>query len=161
MTDVKLEAISIAHGILSRRVFAKRPAMYDREELRQELALAVLENLKYYKPEKGSLRTFVGITFDQWWKRNIKERTTRLVAEGARVHMQELEDRPSSPEVVTDLSDRGRRIIAQLPPHVQESALLRIAYDVPLVAVAELTGAKYHTANQRVMRARRALKEMA
>jgi DNA-directed RNA polymerase specialized sigma24 family protein len=155
--DVKTEAIEIAHGILSRRVFAVRPSMYDREELRQDLALAVLENLKYYRPEKGSLKTFVGMTFDQWWKRNIKERATRAAMEGL---AWDLPDRPS-PEVATELSDRGRRIVAQLPPHVRESAVLRIAYDVPLVVVAELTGAKYHTANQRVMRARRALKEMA
>ena len=158
MTDVRTEAVAIAHGYLQSRVLWKLRGLVDADELRQDLAVHVLANLKYYRPERGSLKTFVGMTFDQWWSQSIKDRATRRALETS---VDEFPDAPVPPPAVTDLTDRGRAIIDRLPEQTREVAELVIAHGVPMKAAAELTGTKYQTVNTRVQRARRALKEMA
>lgn len=159
MADVQLEAVSIAHGILTRRVLAKLSGMVDQEELKQDLAAHVLGSLKYYRPERGSLRTFVGMQFDQWWKRSIKERATRAGVEQSWPELPDAEYRPAGGD--QELSPRAEAIVDRLPVHLRETVVLHIALGAPLTAVAELTGAKYQTASTRARRARVALKEMA
>jgi RNA polymerase sigma factor (sigma-70 family) len=158
MTDVRTEAVAIAHGYLRSRVEWKLRGLVDAEELRQDLAVHVLASLKYYRPERGSLKTFVGMTFDQWWRQSIKDRATRKALESP---TDEFPDLPVPAAEETELSERGREIIARLPEHTREVAELVIAHGVPMKAAAELTGTKYQTVNTRVQRARRALKEMA
>lgn len=160
MPDVKSDAIAIAHIILSRRVLPKVVGMLDPDELRQDLAVHVLANLKYYQPERGSLKTFVGMTFDNWWRQSIKDRKTRAAFEDSRWELPDVEARTTR-SAEKELSDRGRRIIARLPEQTREVAELHLAYGVPMKAVSEMTGVKYQTVNTRVQRARRALKEMA
>lgn len=157
-SDFQTEAVEIAHGILVRRVLSRMPGMLDAEELGQDLAVHVLGALKYYRPDKGSLRTFVGMTFDQWWKTSIKTRLTRQAHESA-FEMGDFGQRPAGGD--HELSPRAADILARLPEHMRETAYYHIALGTPLVAVAELTGAKYQTTSTRARRARSALKAMA
>jgi RNA polymerase sigma factor (sigma-70 family) len=158
MTDPRLDAVGIAHAILARRVLVKLPGLLDHEELKQDLAVHVLGALKYYRPDKGSLKTFVGMTFDQWWKNSIKERLTRQAME-TMGRLPDVAQRPTTGH--HELSPRAAEILARLPEHQRETAYYNIALGVPLKATAELTGVGYQTTSSRVRRARAALKEMA
>lgn len=159
MTDVRTEAVGIAHGIFARRVLSRLAPLLDVEELQQDLAVHVLANLKYYKPERGSLKTFVGMTFDNWWRQSIKDRTTRASNEESRWEMPEVEYLPTRSDL--DLSDKARAIIARMPEQTRDVVTLHIAHGVPLPAVAELTGVTYPTAYTRLRRARKVLAAMA
>ena len=157
--DVQLEAVGIAHGILTRRVLTKVARMVDHEELKQDLAAHVLGNLRYYRPERGSLKTFVGMTFDNWWRQSIKERGTRASHEESQWDMPDLQwHRPGGDQ---ELSPKAEAIVARLPEHLRETVVYHVALGAPLTAAAEHTGAKYQTASTRARRARVALKEMA
>ena len=157
MADPRLDAVGIAHAILARRVLARVP-MLDHDELRQDLAVHVLGALKYYRPERGSLKTFVGMTFDQWWKNSIRERLTRQ-AEETMAELPDVAQRPATGR--HELSPRALEILARLPEHQRETVYYNIALGVPLKATAELTETGYQTTASRVRRARRLLKEMA
>jgi RNA polymerase sigma factor (sigma-70 family) len=159
VTDVRTDAVGIAHGIFARRILSRLSPLLDVEELKQDLAVHVLANLKYYKPERGSLKTFVGMTFDNWWRQSIKDRTTRAANEESRWEMPEVEYLPTRSDL--DMSAKAQAIIAELPEQTRDVAELHIAHGVPLPAVAELTGMTYPTAYGRLRRARRALRELA
>lgn len=158
--DVRTEAVGIAHGIFARRVLGRISPLLDVEELQQDLAVHILANLKYYRPDRGSLKTFVGMTFDQWWKQSIKERRTRQAEEESRWEMPDLEWRPARAADL-ELSDRGREIVARLPERTREVAVLHIAHGAPLKAVAEMTGVNYQTVCHRARRAKQELAAMA
>lgn len=153
-----MDAVEIAHSIFARRVLSRISGLVDQEELKQDLAVHVLGALRYYRPEKGSLGTFVGMTFDQWWKNSIKERLTRQAVETAE-ELVDVAQRPTTGH--HELSPRAQRILFRLPYSQRATAYYNIALGVPLNATAELTGANYQTTSSRARRARRALKAMA
>ena len=156
--DLRLEAVEIAHAIFARRVLSRLSGMLDQEELKQDLAAHVIGALKYYRPEKGSLRTFVGMTFDQWWKTSIRDRRSRAGLEESRW---EMPDVPASASTGSEMTARSHRIISELPIQTREVAEFVIGYGVGAKAYSELSGVKYQTVNTRLKRARQVLRSMA
>lgn len=160
------DAIDIAHAALTRRVLSRMPGLLDEEEVRQDLALYVLERLTRWDPSRGALSTFVHVQFDQWWKNNIVARrkrsemeatydpiTTRDDDGGIKVPGLLVSESASSVER-HEQSELAEVLLSLLPDNCREIAELHYAYGVSRSAVAEITGLPEPTVNYRARKAR-------
>lgn len=160
------DAIDIAHAALTRRVLSRMPGLLDEEEVRQDLALYVLERLHRWDSTRGALSTFVHVQFDQWWKNNIVARRKRAEMEATydpiatrdedgniKVPGLLMAETASSVER-HEKSELAEVLLSLLPENAREVAELHFGYGVSRSAVAEITGLPEPTVNYRCRKAR-------